>query len=68
MTFLFNRNQFIDLYGQRVYTIAQNMEKAYQKLMKNNEHINFLKQCKQKGVIPKGMQVNNITNINRNAK
>ena len=62
MIFLSNRDEFINLYGQRVYTIAQNVEKTHQKLMKNNEHIDFLKQCRQEGVIPKGMQVNNTTN------
>ena len=31
-----------------------------------NQHINFLRKCKQNGVIPHGMQMNNTTNINRN--
>jgi hypothetical protein len=43
-----------------------NLEKLHQHLMKINQHIIFLKQCKEEGVIPDGMHLNNVTNINKN--
>ena len=68
MSFLINRKQFNNLYNKRVYAIALNLEKLYQKSMKINQHITFLKQCKQENVIPNGMYLNNVTNNIRNKK
>lgn len=34
--------------------------------MKINQHIIFLKQCKKEDVIPNGMHLNNVKNINKN--
>ena len=66
MSFLINRKQFIDLYGERVYAIGSYVQKLHQRSVKITEHIVFLKQCKREGVIPRGMYVNNMTNISRN--
>jgi hypothetical protein len=41
-TFL-KRNEFKTLYGERIYVIAKNIEKLYQKKVKIDEHIHFLK-------------------------
>ena len=66
MSFLKNRKQFINLYDERTYTIAKNVEKLHQKLMKINQHIDFLKKCKKAGVIPNGMRINNTTCVGKN--
>ena len=66
MSFLLKRNEFKALYGKRVYNIAINVEKLHQKSMKIGQHIDFLKRCKEGGVVPRGMYLNNKTNIYQN--
>ena len=68
MSFLISRKQFNNLYNKRVYAIALNLEKLYQKSMKMNQCITFLKQCKHENVIPNGLYLNNETNNIRNKK
>ena len=64
-TFL-KRNQFKTLYGERTYAIAKNVETLYQKKMKVEEHIQFLKECKQYNVIPKGLHLKHKTQYHKN--
>ena len=67
MSFLIYRKQFKSLYDNRVCAIPLNLEKLYQKSMRMNQHIIFLKQCKKENVIPNGMYLNNVTsNIKNN--
>ena len=65
ITFL-TQKQFRTLYGERIYAIARNIEKLYQKIMKLNEHIHFLKSCKQNNVIPNGLVLKHTTGTYRN--
>jgi hypothetical protein len=65
ITFL-NRKQFKTLYGARTYAIAKNIETIFQKKMKIDEHIIFLKKCKQNNVIPKGLYIKNTTHHHKN--
>lgn len=64
-TFL-DRKQFQTLYGVRIYTIAKTIEKLYQKRMRINEQINFLRKCKENNVIPKGLNLKNVTKNHKN--
>jgi len=59
-TFL-KRNEFRTLYGERIYAIAKNIEKLYQKKVKIDEHIHFLKECKRNQLIPKGLRLKTTT-------
>ena len=67
MTFL-KRQQFITLYGARVYSIAKFIEKLHQNLTKLETHITFLKKCKETNVIPHGLKMKDTTNIKKNEK
>jgi hypothetical protein len=66
-TFL-SRQEFKNLYKERIYIIAYNLEKLYKKKTKLTEHINFLEQCKQHNLIPNGLKLKDTTKINRNEK
>ncbi|CAF5143161.1 unnamed protein product, partial [Rotaria sp. Silwood1] len=63
ITFL-KRNEFKTLYGERIYAIAKNIEKLYQKKVRVDEHIHFLKQCKRYDLIPNGLRLK-ITTFNK---
>ena len=65
MTFL-NRFEFKTLYGERIYVIAKNIEKLYQKQTKIDQHVIFLKKCKQLNLIPKGLYLKNVTGLSKN--
>lgn len=65
MTFL-NKNQFIDLYGERTTAIARNLEQLYQKSVRIDQHIEFLKKCKKMNLIPHGMYLKNVTSSRKN--
>ena len=68
MAFLLNRNQFINLYDQRVVAVAKNVEKLHQKFMRVTQQIEFLRQCKRENVIPRGLQIYNFTKVNKNTR
>ncbi len=65
MTFL-SAHQFRNRYGERIYIIARRLEKLYQQKMRIDEHIAFLKECKQQNVIPMGMLIKNTTQLRSN--
>ena len=60
-TFL-QRNEFRTLYGERIYAIAKTKEKLHQKKTKIDEHIMFLKECKNQKLIPNGLRLKIATN------
>ena len=66
-TFL-SRQEFKNLYGERIYTIAHNLEKLYKKKTKDEQHIIFLQYCKQNNLIPHGFRLKNTTDSNKNQK
>ncbi len=66
-TFL-SRQKFRNLYKERIYVIAYNLEKLYKKNTKLTEHIQFLKQYKQHNVIPNFLKLKDTTEINKNQK
>ncbi|CAF2990126.1 unnamed protein product [Rotaria sp. Silwood2] len=66
-TFL-TRYDFRTLYGERIYAIAQHLEKLHVKQSKLEEHIDFLKKCKQNNLIPNGLHLKNTTYIYKNTQ
>lgn len=58
MPFL-NVTNFKILYGERTTTIAKHLEKRIIKKTKIEEHIKFLKSCKDQNLIPKGFVLKN---------
>ena len=66
MTFQNQTLNFKNLYGMRVYIIARQLEKLYQKQTKTQHHIQFLRRCKRSNVIPHGLLINNNTRIQQN--
>jgi hypothetical protein len=65
MTFL-NITNYKILYGERTTAIAKHLEKLLIRKTETEEHINFLKQCKQHNVIPKGFIIKHKTNNYKN--
>ena len=65
ITFL-QRKQFKNLYGERIYAIAMNLERSFKKKTKIEEHIHFLQQCKRQSLVPRGMLLKNTTQLNKN--
>jgi len=61
-TFL-TKQQFKNRYGERTYTIANNLEKLYKKRTKLEQHIVFLQKCKQFNLIPDGLKLKNTTKL-----
>jgi hypothetical protein len=66
-TFL-SRQEFKNLYKERIYIIAYNLEKLYKKETKLTEHINFLEQCKHHNLISNSLKLKDTTKIKRNEK
>jgi hypothetical protein len=64
-TFL-SRQEFKNLYGERIYIITHNLEKLYKKKTKEEQHVEFLQQCKQQNLIPNGLKLKNTTNLYKN--
>ena len=67
ITFL-NRKEFKNLYGERIYAIANNLEKLFKKKTNFEQHVEFLQQCKQHDLIPKGLTLKNTTKSMKNDK
>ena len=63
MTFQNQTLNFKNLYAMRVYIIARQLEKIYQKQTKTQNHVQFLKRCKRSNVIPHGLWINNNARI-----
>jgi hypothetical protein len=69
MSFLIlNSTQFKHLYGERITAIARKLEQLYQKRVKLEQHIQFLNECKRYNLIPQGMNLKNVTSINKNQR
>ena len=68
ITSFFNRNKFNYLYGERTTSIARRLETLLIKRNKIEEHIKFLRICKQKNTIPKGFIIKKRTNFPKNRK
>ena len=64
-TFL-KRNKFRTLYGERIYAITKNIEKLYQKKVRIDEHIQFLKECKRNQLVPYGLRLKTTTSSSKN--
>ena len=67
ITFL-NRKEFKNLYGEIIYIIANNLERLFKKKTKLEQHVEFLQQCKQHDLIPKGLTLKNTTKSMKNDK
>ena len=65
MTFL-NITNYKTLYGERTTTIAKHLEKLIINKTKIEEHIKFLKICKNKNIMPNGFIIKNKTNCYKN--
>ena len=63
-----SKQEFRNLYGERIYAVAHHLEKLYKKQAKLEQSIRFLVQCKQYYLIPNELKIKGTTNINKNGK
>src|ERR1700722_5952251 len=67
MTFL-NKNEFNNLYGERITAIARKLEQLYQKSVRIEQHIEFLQKCKKMNLIPQEMYLKKMISARKNER